>query len=317
MEGPDGKFYGVFLAIRPNVNDRTVTGRETFLLPVDWSGKWPVFENGLIPIEPILKLPQGVRNLTGKNGFIPQGNFGYKDNLTADTLDYRWFGLRIPIDSVARTTKRGLQFMPNEFNITHDRPLSGAWTRQIHTDFSFSAEMAYLPRNEKDLAGIACIQSSKCNYVFGVTCKGKEYWLVLQRNAKGNGNIVASHPLEYNARINLKVSAHNDEYQFSYSLDGGKLTLISGNHSLVTYCQPMLPEALLEICSDCILLQTITPFQNKHYTNSIEKLIFKRYIMKIKNVLFTIIAGSCLFSCQLQSGNRGINYYVDAQMVAM
>ena len=82
--------------------------------------------------------------------------------------------------------------------------------------------MAYLPRNEKDLAGIACIQSSKCNYVFGVTCKGKEYWLVLQRNAKGNGNIVASHPLEYNARINLKVSAHNDEYQFSYSLDGGK-----------------------------------------------------------------------------------------------
>ena len=35
--------------------------------------------------------------------------------------------------------------------------------------------------------------------------------------------------------------------------------------------------------------------------------------MKIKNVLFTIIAGSCLFSCQLQSGNRGINYYVDAQ----
>lgn len=153
---------------------------------------------------------------------IPQGNFGYKDNMTADTLDYRWFGLRIPIDSVAKTTKYGLQFIPNEFNITHDRPLSGAWTRQIHTDFSFSAKMTYLPRNEKDLAGIACIQSSKCNYVFGVTCKGKEYWLVLQRNAKGNGNIVVSHPLEYNARINLKVSARNDEYQFSYSLDGGK-----------------------------------------------------------------------------------------------
>lgn len=35
--------------------------------------------------------------------------------------------------------------------------------------------------------------------------------------------------------------------------------------------------------------------------------------MKIKNVLFTIIVGSCLFSCQSQSGNRGINYYVDAQ----
>ena len=61
IKGPDGKWFGVFLAIRPNVNDRTVTGRETFMLPVDWSGKWPMFENGLIPIEPKLKLPRGVK----------------------------------------------------------------------------------------------------------------------------------------------------------------------------------------------------------------------------------------------------------------
>ncbi|HRZ98753.1 MAG TPA: glycoside hydrolase family 43 protein, partial [Paludibacter sp.] len=75
VEGKDGKYYGVFLAIRPNEKDRVTIGRETFLLPVDWTGEYPVFENGLIPMEPKLKLPQGVENKTGKEGFFPNGNF--------------------------------------------------------------------------------------------------------------------------------------------------------------------------------------------------------------------------------------------------
>lgn len=45
VEGPDGKYYGVFLAIRPNEKGRVNIGRETFILPVDWSGEFPVFEN--------------------------------------------------------------------------------------------------------------------------------------------------------------------------------------------------------------------------------------------------------------------------------
>src|SRR5690606_37833844 len=55
--GPDDKYYGVFLAIRPNEEDRVNTGRETFILPVDWSGEFPVFVNGMLPMEPTLKMP--------------------------------------------------------------------------------------------------------------------------------------------------------------------------------------------------------------------------------------------------------------------
>jgi len=85
VKGPnDDKYYGVFLAIRPNEKNRVNTGRETFILPVDWSGKWPVFENGLIPLEPKLKMPEGVENKTGQNGYFPNGNFTYKENFTSD-----------------------------------------------------------------------------------------------------------------------------------------------------------------------------------------------------------------------------------------
>src|SRR5690606_40109308 len=43
VETPSGDWYGVFLAIRPNEKNRVNTGRETFILPVDWSGEWPIF----------------------------------------------------------------------------------------------------------------------------------------------------------------------------------------------------------------------------------------------------------------------------------
>src|SRR5690554_1292527 len=62
IEGPNGKHYGVFLGVRPNEIDRVNTGRETFILPVDWSGEFPVFENGLVPMEPKLKMPKEVEN---------------------------------------------------------------------------------------------------------------------------------------------------------------------------------------------------------------------------------------------------------------
>ena len=81
--------------------------------------------------------------------------------------------------------------------------------------------MVYKPRGEKDLAGLACIQSNKYNYVFGVTCVDKKDYIVLQRTADGKSSIVASRPLDFNGEITLRVTADADNNRFSYSLDGG------------------------------------------------------------------------------------------------
>lgn len=72
VKGPNDQYYGVFLGVRPNEDNQVNTGRQTFILPVDWSGKYPVFENGLIPMKPTLKMPEGVENHTGENGFFFQ-----------------------------------------------------------------------------------------------------------------------------------------------------------------------------------------------------------------------------------------------------
>lgn len=237
IKGPDDKYYGVFLAVRPNEENRVNTGRETFILPVDWSGKFPVFENGLIPIEPKLKMPEGVENKTGQNNFIPNGNFTITENFTSDKLDYRWIGLRGPREKFISITGKGLQINPFQTNIKELKPTSTLFLRQQHNSFSFITTLDYKPNSEKDLAGIVALQNEGSNYVFGITKKGKENYLVLQKNSSPNrrgdiiSEVLASTKIELKNPVKFKVAANGDKYEFSYSIDGKESENLGGTVS--------------------------------------------------------------------------------------
>lgn len=43
FEAPDGRWWVVMLAVRPQANGTAQLGRETFLAPVEWVDGWPVF----------------------------------------------------------------------------------------------------------------------------------------------------------------------------------------------------------------------------------------------------------------------------------
>jgi beta-xylosidase len=231
VEGPDGKYYGVFLGIRPNEKKRVNAGRETFMLPVDWSGEFPIFENGLIPMEPKIKTPKGVVNKTGKEGFFPNGNFTFSENFTSPKLDYRWIGLRGPREEFINVTKNGLVITPFAVNIKEMKPTSTLFYRQQHSNFSFTTTLKYNPLTEKDLAGIVCLQNERFNYVFGLTRKDKDCYLVLKRTEKGKSTILASNKVDVKAPISLKVKAEGDNYEFSYALDGTNYMNLGGTVS--------------------------------------------------------------------------------------
>lgn len=237
VEGPNGKYYGVFLAIRPNEEQRVNSGRETFILPIDWSGEFPVFENGLIPMEPKLKLPVGVKNKTGKEGFMPNGNFTLTDDFSAEKLDYAWIGLRGPREAFIQKTDNGIQINPFETNVKELKPTSTLFLRQMHKSFSYVTSMSYLPESEKDLAGIVALQNESSNYVFGITKKGADYFIVLERNEQirrsreKKSTIVASSKIDITQTIRLQVSAKGDDYEFSYSLNGKEFVNVGGTVS--------------------------------------------------------------------------------------
>ena len=237
VQGPDGRYYGVFLAIRPNEKDRVNTGRETFILPVDWSGEFPVFENGLVPMQPKLKMPEGVVNKTGQEGYFPNGNFTYKEDFSSENLDYRWIGLRGPREAFISKVKNGLQIKPFDTNIKELKPTSTLFYRQQHNTFSFTTTMEYKPRSEKDLAGIVCLQNESSNYVFGITRKGKDYVLLLERTEKKGrdgevvSEILASTVINIKTPVKLQVEADGDEYRFNYAIDGAGFKNLGGTVS--------------------------------------------------------------------------------------
>jgi alpha-N-arabinofuranosidase len=236
--GPDNKYYGVFLAIRPNGKDRVNIGRETYILPVDWSGDYPVFENGLIPMEPKLKMPAGIQNNTGNGGFFPNGNFTYSENFAPEKLDHRWVSLRGPREAFISPAKNGLRVNPFETNIKEQKPTSTLFYRQQHNSFSFTTTMQYKPDSGKDLAGIVSLQSEGFNYVFGVTKKDNDYFVVLQRNEKKDprsrdvsSKILASSKINTQGPIRLKVEAVGDDYRFSFALGNNEFVNVGNTVS--------------------------------------------------------------------------------------
>lgn len=228
VEGPNGQWYGVFLAIRPNVSNRVNKGRETFILPVDWSGTYPVFQNGLVPMKPKLKMPQGVQNQTGQNGFFPNGNFTYNDKLTDKNLDFRWIAMRGPRESFITVTKSGLKVNPFATNIKALAPVSSLFHRLQHEDFETSVTLDYKPKSQKELAGITLYQSETFNYVFGITKKDKDFYIVLERTEKGESKLIASEKISLSKPVKLQVVADKDEHNFNYSLDGRNYKNLGG-----------------------------------------------------------------------------------------
>ncbi|MGC5743787.1 glycoside hydrolase family 43 protein [Chryseobacterium sp. NFX27] len=228
VETPDGKYFGVFLAIRPNEKGRVNHGRETFILPVDWSGKYPVFQNGLVPMKPKLKLPEGVKNQTGQNGFFPNGNFTYSDKLTDKNLDHRWIAMRGPRENFISISKNGVKVNSFETNIKALAPVSALFHRLQHEDFETSVTLDFKPKSEKELAGITCYQSERFNYVFGITKKDNDFYIVLERTEKGESKLIGSEKISLSKSVRLQVVGEKDEYHFNYSLDGKNFKNLGG-----------------------------------------------------------------------------------------
>lgn len=231
VQTPDGNYYGVFLAIRPNEKNQVNTGRETFILPVDWSGTYPVFQNGLVPMKPKLKVPDGVKNQINAKEFFPNGNFTFNDNLKNSQLDYRWIAMRGARENFTIQTKDGIKINPFDVNIKAKAPVSALFHRQQHAGFEATVSLDFKPKSEKDLAGITCYQSENFNYVFGITKKDKDFYIVLERTEKGNSATVASEKISLSKNIQLQVITEGDDYQFNYSLDGKNFKNLGGKVS--------------------------------------------------------------------------------------
>jgi alpha-N-arabinofuranosidase len=228
IETPDGKYYGVFLATRPNECDRVNTGRETYILPIDWTGKYPLFVGGLEPIAPKQQLPVGVKNLTGRDGFMPNGNFKFEDDFLSGKLDLRWIAMRGPREDFVRQSNKGLTILPFDVTVNEQKPTSCLFFRQQHIRFTAATTLNYQPETESELAGLVCYQSEQNNYVMGVTRMGTDDYIIIRKTQQGKAKVLARKKIKLNGPVTLQVKAEGDNYQFSYVLKKGNPEDIGG-----------------------------------------------------------------------------------------
>ena len=162
IDTPDGKWWAVFLACRPYEGDFYNTGRETFLLPVEWKDKQPVI------LEQGREIPYVVNKegLEG-DGCELNGNFSETvDDFTA-TLDYRWSFIRTPRSQWWGAEEGKLVITPQTVSIAEVANPAFIGRRQQHLAFESSVCMSYVPGKETDMAGMVCYQDESHYFVLG------------------------------------------------------------------------------------------------------------------------------------------------------
>ena len=101
--GPDGKWYSIFLAVRPYEGDYYNTGRETFIAPLNWVNDWPMIEHGENAIEYTYKT--NIKEVKSKGALPQNGNFAYTTKFNKG-LDLSFLFMRKVDSSSFKTSKK-------------------------------------------------------------------------------------------------------------------------------------------------------------------------------------------------------------------
>ncbi|KAA6321909.1 Non-reducing end alpha-L-arabinofuranosidase BoGH43A [termite gut metagenome] len=216
IETPEGEWYAFFLACRPYEGNLLNTGRETFLLPVEWRDGFPVI------------LPQGksIPAIGEKKRLTPtgnptSGNFEYNNEFNEPTLDYSWMFLRTPQKSFYTIENGKLAITPLPLSIEEKCSPSVIFHRQQHAHFEVETRLEFSPESAADFAGFTLFQREKFNFIFGKTSINGVATLIVDRNENGKTQLAAiSIEDKKHLPVVLKVVGKGRYYDFLYRFEG-------------------------------------------------------------------------------------------------
>jgi alpha-N-arabinofuranosidase len=161
-----GDWWAVFLGVRPYEGDHYNTGRETFLLPVQWKDGWPVIlERGLpVPMRPAKPdLPEGA-----PPALPTTGSFEVVEDFSGPELGPHWMTPRIP-ESDWYELDGALTLTPRPVALGDIGNPSFLARRQQHMKASAEVTVSFEPGEAGDEAGLAAFQSETHWFALGLT----------------------------------------------------------------------------------------------------------------------------------------------------
>ncbi|WP_439585668.1 glycoside hydrolase family 43 protein [Dyadobacter bucti] len=226
VDGPDGKTYAIFLAVRPYEGNFYNTGRETFIAPVEWKDDWPIINPNSKEIK--YEYTVNYKEVKQKDALPQAGNFDY--TLTFEkSLDPSFLFMRtIDSSSFSMAKKSGLTMRVKPETVMEMGNPSFIGKRQQHLYCTAETEITFSAKSEKEKAGLTILQDESHFYFIAKSIeKGKPVIQLYKAGAdKKNMEVLAATPLSDSSKpVKLRITAAGDTYSFYFST-GSKWELL-------------------------------------------------------------------------------------------
>jgi alpha-N-arabinofuranosidase len=228
---PDGKWWATFLAVRPYTGDFYNTGRETFLLPVEWKQGWPS----------ILPHGQGIPYVHARPALPRQpappvptsGAFTIRDEFDGKDLPPYWIMLRNPRERWYALDQGSLALTARPQGLGDNANPSFLARRQQHIAASAETVVRFTPAKDGDRAGLVALQSDAYWMFIGVGMRGGQRVVTVEGRAgpgqPAKGNVMRTIPLGRDAGkpIYLRIATSDGFYRLSYGARPDKLAEVA------------------------------------------------------------------------------------------
>lgn len=223
VQTPGGDWHAIFLAVQPYEGNLYNTGRETFMLPVNWQKDvqgiaWPIILPKGVAIPAAVDLPNLPGQVQEPHYTRYSHHFGYSYGGGAP-LD--WLQIRTPKSdflTVLNDETIGLTALPEAIGDVQSHP-AFIGLRQKHVNATFSTVVNYQPLKEGDRAGILAVQNDDFYIFYGLAMRnGKTVLEVTRRAGRSDpldGLVIASQPAPVGP-VSLKADIRAGRATFSY-----------------------------------------------------------------------------------------------------
>lgn len=222
----EGKWWSVFLGTRMIDGQYENLGRETFLLPVQWTADgWPrILEPGQ-PVPMVVDIPGAVR---GDN--LSFGNFTVVEDFNGPELANYWMTVRSNAkDKYSLTQNPGYLTLKCDSVTASDVNGVPAFVgRKLqHHSFDASVKLNFYPQGDQK-AGLLLLKSEDHQYFFALADEDGTCALqVIKIGEGGAPEVLASSPVEAGELVLKVSSADGRAFDFSYSPDGEQWTNVA------------------------------------------------------------------------------------------
>lgn len=217
VDGPDGKMYAVFLAVRPYRDNYYNIGRETFIAPVEWKDGWPIInpDHEEIQYYYTVNYPE----VKQENALPQSGNFEYTLTFESE-LDPTFVFLRtVDSSSFSLSKEKGLTMnLKPETCMEFGNP-SFIGKRQQHLYCTAVTEVDFSTNADHEKAGLIIFQDE---FHFYYMCKSADQGEAVVQLFKGtpevnNMELLAQSSLTSSGPVMLRIEAKGELYDFSFA----------------------------------------------------------------------------------------------------